>query len=169
MSMNTFWDDSDYFTGPALTAEAVASAEASLGYSLPAAYVELLRSRNGGCPRRVCFPTATPTSWADDHVALSGIRGIGGEWGIDSPTLGSKVMIEEWGYPRVGIVVGECPSAGHDVVMLDYSFCAPHGEPQVIHVETERDSPEVTVLAPNFAKFIEGLVAADTFDHKQGS
>jgi len=167
--MNTFWDDSDYFTGPALTAEAVAGAEASLGYLLPAAYVELLTSRNGGCPRRDCFPTATPTSWADDHIALSGIRGIGGKWGIDSPTLGSKVMIEEWGYPRIGIVVGECPSAGHDVVMLDYSLCGPHGEPQVIHVETERDSPEVTVLAPNFAKFIEGLVAAETFDHKQGS
>jgi hypothetical protein len=152
--MNTFWDDSDYFTGPALTAEAVAGAEASLGYSLPAAYVELLRSRNGGCPRRACFPTATPTSWADDHIALSGIRGIGGKWGIDSPTLGSKVMIEEWGYPRIGIVVGECPSAGHD---------------EVIHVETERDSPEVTVLASNFAKFIEGLVAAETSDHKQES
>jgi len=167
--MDIFWDDSDYFTGPALTAESVAGAEASLGYSLPAAYVELLRSRNGGCPRRDCFPTATPTSWADDHIALSGIRGIGGEWGIDSPTLGSEVMIKEWGYPRIGIVVGECPSAGHDVVMLDYSLCGQHGEPQVIHVETERDSPEITVLAPNFAKFIEGLVTAETFDHKQGS
>jgi hypothetical protein len=167
--MDTFWDESDYFTGPALTAEAVADAEGSLGYSLPAAYVELLRSRNGGCPRRDCFPTTTPTSWADDHIALSGIRGIGGEWGIDSPTLGSEVMIEQWGYPRVGIVVGECPSAGHDVVMLDYSLCGPHGEPQVIHVETERDSPEITVLAPNFAEFIEGLVAAERFDHKQGS
>ncbi len=165
--MDTFWDDSDYFTGPALTAEAVADAEASLGYSLPAAYVELLRSRNGGCPRKDCFPTTKPTSWADDHIALSGIRGVGGEWGIDSPTLGSEVMIEEWGYPRVGIVVGECPSAGHDAVMLDYSLCGPHGEPQVIHVEAERDSPEITVLSPNFAEFIEGLVAAERFDHKQ--
>jgi hypothetical protein len=167
--MDTFWDDSEYFTGPALTAEAVADAEASLGYSLPAAYVQLLRSRNGGLPRRDCFPTATPTSWADDHIALSGIRGIGGEWGIDSPTLGSEVMIEQWGYPRIGIVVGECPSSGHDAVMLDYSLCGPHGEPQVIHVETERDSPEITVLAANFAEFIEGLVAAETFDHKRES
>ncbi len=162
--MNAFWNDSDYFTGPALTAEAVAGAEASLGYSLPAAYVELLRLRNGGCPRKDCFPTVTPTSWTDDHIALSGIRGIGGKWGIDSPTLGSKVMIEEWRYPRVGIVVGECPSAGHDVVMLDYSLCGATGEPRGIHVETERESPQITVLAPTFAQFIDGLVDAPSFD-----
>jgi hypothetical protein len=56
-------------------------------------------------------------------VAIGGIRGIGGDWGIDSPTLGSKAMIREWGYPSVGLVVCECPSAGHDVVMLDYTAC----------------------------------------------
>lgn len=166
--MDDFWDDSDYFTGPPLTSEALKNAETNLGFKLPEAYIELLRSRNGGTPRRDCFPTATPTSWAADHIALSGIRGIGGEWGIDSPTLGSEVMIREWGYPRVGVVVGECPSAGHDVVMLDYSLVGPEGEPRIIHVETERDPLEVTVLAPNFAQFINGLVDAERFSDVAG-
>lgn len=166
--MNSFWDDSDYFTGPALTTGAVVEAEANLGYKLPKSYLELLQSRNGGTPRRDCFPTSSPTSWAEDHIALSGIRGIGGEWGIDSPTLGSQVMIQEWGYPQVGVVVGECPSAGHDVVMLDYSICGPTGEPRVIHVEMKRGSPKITVLAAEFASFIDGLVDSDMFSGVDG-
>ena len=159
-----FWDDpfdesDDDFTGPPLTDGMIRAAEAKLGYKLPAAYIRLIRIRNGGTPKRTCYPTHVPTSWAEDHIALSGIRGIGGDWGIDSEELGSRVMIEEWGYPDVGIVVGECPSAGHDVVMLDYSECGRQGEPRVIHVETETaDEPEVTLLAPDFETFLCGLV-----------
>jgi hypothetical protein len=137
----------------------VEAAERALGYRLPQSYIDLLRSRNGGSPRRTCFPTEVPTSWAKDHIAISGIKGIGGEWGIDSPTFGSRVMIEQAGYPDIGVVVGECPSAGHDAVMLDYSSCGPSGEPRVIHVETECDEPEITVLAPSFAAFLAGLVS----------
>ena len=147
--MDMFWDASeDYFTGPALTEEMIRSAESRLGNKLPDSYVRILRVRNGGTPLRCCFPTVEPTSWARDHIRISGIRGIGGEWGIDSDTLGSAYMIRQWGYPNVGIVVGECPSAGHDVVMLDYSDCGPRGEPRVIHVETESAEPQVLVTLP---------------------
>ena len=156
--MDDFWTESEYFTGPPLTDEMVHGAEALLGYKLPNSYIRLLRSRNGGSPVRGCFPTLTPTSWAADHIALSGIRGIGGEWGIDSPSLGTIPMVQEWGYPSFGVVVGECPSAGHDVVMLDYSKCGPAGEPRVVHVETECASPQTTLLAQNFQAFIDGLV-----------
>ena len=162
--MDAFWTDSDYFTGPPLEDRMVRAAEQLLGYKLPSSYVRLLRSRNGGTPIRNCFPTSTPTSWAQDHVAISGIRGIGGEWGIDSPSLGSLPMIAEWGYPAIGIVVGECPSAGHDVVMLDYSLCGKDGEPRVVHVETECASPQITVLAGDFRSFIDGLVNGSIYE-----
>jgi hypothetical protein len=152
-----FWTESEYFTGPPLTDDMIHEAQASLGYKLPQVYLDLLRTKNGGTPRRDCFPTSTPTSWSEDHIALSGIRGIGGEWGIDSSSLGTEVMIAEWGYPRIGVVVGECPSAGHDVVMLDYSQCGTAGEPRVVHVDTEAEEPQITVLAPNFAEFVAGL------------
>jgi len=155
-----FWTDKEYFKGPPLTDDLVAQAEAKLGYRLPRSYLNLLRTQNGGTPRKDCFPTETPTSWAEDHIAISGIRGIGGEWGIDSPSLGSEAMIREWGYPNIGVVVGECPSAGHDVVMLDYTQCGHQGEPRVVHVETEIDSPQITVLASDFADFIAGLYAS---------
>lgn len=162
--MDMFWTDSNYYTGSPLDNGMIHSAEQSLGYKLPSSYIRLLGSRNGGTPSRDCFPTSTPTSWANDHVAISGIRGIGGERGIDSPSLGSLSMIKEWGYPNIGIVIGECPSAGHDVVMLDYSLCGKDGEPRVIHVETECASPQITVLASDFQSFIDGLVNGSIYE-----
>ena len=48
-----FWDPRwSYGVGPPLTAAALAVAEARLGHTLPAAYVELLAVQNGGSVRR---------------------------------------------------------------------------------------------------------------------
>ncbi|UOG72949.1 SMI1/KNR4 family protein [Hymenobacter tibetensis] len=165
IDITTFWDDSDYYTNPApLTPAMVSQAEKQLGYMLPDSYIQLLTSKNGGTPRNTRFPTATPTSWADDHIAISGICGLGGQWGIDSMELGSKFMLEEWGYPPIGIVVAQCPSAGHDAVMLDYRRCGAQGEPQVVHVSVEEDEePNITFLADNFQEFLAGLVNEEQF------
>lgn len=83
--------------------------------------------------------------------------GIGGEWGIDSPTLGSRAMIKEWHYPE-GVLIGMTPSAGHDVIMLQYEADS-DAEPCVVHVETETcdGEPIVTVLAVNFISFLQRL------------
>ena len=166
MTVEDFWAAPSDMTNPEPVTDAmVAAAQKAVGYTLPAAYVELLRAQNGGAPKCTAFPTDTATSWAEDHVAISGICGIGGKWGIDSPTLGSRFMIEEWGYPDIGVVVAQCPSAGHDAVMLDYSECGKAGQPRVIHVEVEAAAePVITVLAPSFEAFAAGLVDADEFD-----
>lgn len=77
--------------------------------------------RNGGTPTRRRFPTPFRTSWAPDHIDISGLLGIGGgPFGIDTAT-GSRYLIREWGYPDIGVVICDTPSAGHDIVMLDYS------------------------------------------------
>jgi hypothetical protein len=162
-----FWDESDdYYTSPEpLTPELLQQAERLLGYQLPAAYLALLRTRNGGTPRNTCFPMSTPTSWAEDHVAISGIMGLGGKWGLDSPELGSQSMLEEWGYPPIGILFGQCPSAGHDAIMLDYSQCGPAGEPQVVHVDVETEGePAVTFMAATFLEFLRALVPEKVYD-----
>lgn len=72
-------------------------------------------------------------------------------------------MQDEWGYPTFGICVCDCPSAGHDMIMLDYRECGPAGEPSVVHVDQECGF-EVTFLAPDFESFVTGLVHESTFD-----
>jgi len=165
---STFWEDSAYaakaYTEPPPSDELIARVEADLGYRLPAFYVALMRVRNGGIPRNTRFPTTEATSWADDHIAITGIAGIGydKEYSLCGG-LGSQFMLDEWGYPAIGVVVGDCPSAGHDLVMLDYRACGPTGEPAVVHVDQEADYA-ITPLAPNFESFVRGLVSEEAFE-----
>ena len=78
-----FWEPSEYalreYVGAPLTDEAVATVERQLGYKLPASYVELMRFQNGGIPRRTNHRTKERTSWADDHIAITGIYSIGSD------------------------------------------------------------------------------------------
>lgn len=166
-----FWEDSDYarreYVLPLPTDTIIERVQDKLGYSLPPAYIELMRFQNGGLPKKTAFPTTTPTSWAEDHVAIHGIMGIG-----DSKRYslcgerGSQFMIAEWGYPPIGIYFGDCPSAGHDMICLDYRACGPAGEPKVVHVDQE-DDYKITHLADNFETFINGLVDDEQFNETE--
>lgn len=163
-----FWEDSDYarkeYVEAPVTPALIRTVEQELGFRLPRAYVALMSHQNGGIPKRTCFPTETPTSWAEDHVAITGFLGIGGEKTYSLlGSLGSKFMQDEWGYPDFGICICDCPSAGHDMVMLDYRDCGPEGEPTVVHVDQE-DHFRVTVLAPDFESFVRGLVHESDYD-----
>ncbi|WP_028545558.1 SMI1/KNR4 family protein [Paenibacillus taiwanensis] len=168
MSLADFWDNSEYarnaYQSAPPTDEQIASIEEELGYKLPHSYITLMKMQNGGVPNKSCFPTEEATSWAEDHIAISGIMGIGREKSYSlGGDLGSTFMIEEWGYPDIGVVICDCPSAGHDVVMLDYRACGKDGEPEVIHVDQE-DDYEITFLADNFEAFIKGLVSEEEYD-----
>ncbi len=165
---DNFWDDAEYYqreyVEPPVTPEMLANVERRLGYKLPAAYVELARHQNGGAPRRGNHRTAERTSWAADHVAIAGIFGIG----YDKPcslcgSAGSAFWLSEWGYPDIGVYFADCPSAGHDMLCLDYRACGPHGEPSVVHVDQERDY-RITFVAPTFEAFIQGLEGDDAFE-----
>jgi hypothetical protein len=163
-----FWEDSDWargaYVGEPLTEEQIVSVEAELAVRLPDSYLELLSTQNGGVPRKRCFPTTEATSWADDHVAISGVFGLDR---AKSSSLcgarGSAFMQAKWGYPDFGICICDCPSAGHDMIMLDYRQGGPQGEPQVVHIDQERNY-EVTFLAADFAAFVRGLVSDSVFD-----
>ncbi|UQZ34096.1 glucan biosynthesis protein [Paenibacillus sp. PK3_47] len=168
MDLADFWDDSSYaleaYVSEPPSDELIASIEEELGYKLPESYIALMKQHNGGAPRRTCYPTDQATSWAEDHIAITSIMGIGREKDYSiGGGLGSRFMIEEWGYPDIGVVICDCPSAGHDVVMLDYRHCGKDGEPEVIHVDQE-DNYEITYLAPDFETFIRGLVDEEEYD-----
>jgi hypothetical protein len=156
------FEDNDYYTGPPLDSAMIRRAEEDLGVLLPRSYVEVLLLRNGGTPRRRCFATSFPTSWADDHFEITAIRGIGGSWGIDSSSgKGSSYLISEWEYPRIGVVICDTPSAGHDTVMLDYSECGPEGEPAVAYIDEDRVPRRV---AESFDEFIARLIPCSSID-----
>ena len=163
-----FWDDSMYalkeYVSDPPTDELIASVEEELGYKLPASYIWLMKQHNGGIPVNTCYPCDEPTCWAEDHVAVTGIFGIGREKSCSlCGELGSQFMIDEWEYPAIGVAVCDCPSAGHDMIFLDYRECGPQGEPAVVHVDQENDY-RITYLADSFEEFIRGLEHESFYD-----
>jgi hypothetical protein len=163
-----FWEQSEYadreYVDEPLTDAMVAEVERSLGYKLPAAYVAMMKAQNGGIPKRRFHKSPTRTTWAEDHVAVHGISGIGSKktYSLCGPT-GSQFWIDEWGYPAIGVYFADCPSAGHDMFCLDYQDCGPTGEPRVVHIDQEWDY-KVTEIARTFESFILGLQTEDAFD-----
>lgn len=166
--LTNFWDDNwyalkEYVSDPP-SDELIASMEEELGYKLPAAYIWLMKQHNGGIPVNTCYPCDEPTCWAEDHVAITGIFGIGREKSCSlCGELGSQFMIDEWEYPAIGVAICDCPSAGHDMIFLDYRDCGPQGEPAVVHVDQENDY-KITHLADSFEEFIRGLEHESLYD-----
>ena len=164
----SFWEQSDYaseeYVGAPLTDETVATVERELGCKLPSSYIEFMKFQNGGIPQRSNHRTLERTSWAEDHIAITGLYSIGG----DKPhsllgPFGSKFWVDEWGYPDIGIYFADCPSAGHDMICLDYSSCGPTGEPTVVHIDQEWNY-KVVLVAENFESFVRGLEDDSAFD-----
>lgn len=165
--LSSFWEDSQYarenYVDAAPTPEVIAAVERQLGYKLPASYIELAKAQNGGIPKNTNHRTDEPTSWSDDHIAITGIYSIGSNnlYSLAGETFNSRFW-QEWGYPAIGIYFADCPSAGHDMVALDYRSCGPDGEPSVVHVDQE-DDYRITKVADTFEEFIRGLESDDAF------
>lgn len=158
-----FWDMDIDSGNPPLTDEMVARAEQRLGVSLPTELIALLRVRNGGYTRGFVYPTTEPTSWAEDHVPLDELYGIGdgsGEPGLYDINT-TAYMTEEWGLPpRQVLLAGD----GHTWITLDYRSDA---VPSVAWIDAELG--EELQLAPTFAAFLAGLLPNDEVDDETGT
>lgn len=161
VDFTNFWQESDYalkkYVGDVTSDEMFIEAEQTLGYKLPEAYKVLMKQQNGGIPTKSCFQIPFTKYNEPSEVWINGIMGV------DSRKthsligeLGSQFMVEEWGYPRLGIAICDCPSAGHNMIFLDYRECGVNGEPSVVHINQESDY-EITYLAGDFESFICGL------------
>ena len=169
--LTNFWEDSSFalesYVDDTPSDDLILEIEKELGYKLPQSYIYLMKQHNGGTPVNTCFPTDTPTSWAEDHIAITGIFSIGREKKCSlCGELGSQFMIDEWGYPAIGVAICDTPSAGHDMIFLDYSKCGPNGEPAVVHIDQENDY-KITFLAENFEEFIKWLVNEEEFEESE--
>lgn len=166
--LDSFWVESEYAATEYVDAPPshadLAKVEEQLGVKLPAAYVALAQRQNGGIPRRTAHRTSERTSWASDHIAITGIFSIGS---VKPSSLcgkfGSTFWVSEWGYPDIGVYFADCPSAGHDMLCLDYRACGPRGEPSVVHVDQACDY-KITPVAPTFEEFIRGLESDTAFN-----
>jgi hypothetical protein len=146
MMKNIWRKDSEYFKLKPLTDKAVEEAEEKLKVKLPESYINLLKEQNGGYIIYDSFPSTVPTSWAEDHIDVDHIMGIGEEDGI----LKSNYLIEEWGLPEnIVLFSGD----GHSWVALDYRNTKE--EPPVIYINVE--SEQIIELAPDFNTFLNGL------------
>lgn len=156
----TVFDRSGPLEDP-LTDEVLQVVEAQLGHKLPTAYVDLARRHNGGSFARDAHPAPSPTSWAEEHIGVDILAAIGHTAPFSlCGELGSAFWVAEWGYPDIGIYIADCPSAGHDMIALDYRS---PGSPTVVHVDQERDY-QITALAPDFETFVTGLVYESTYE-----
>ena len=150
-----FWRPPGEETFATLTRADAERAETELGVRLPRAYLELLEVQNGGYVAREfdAFPTEAPTSWAEDHVWLRTLAGIGPVAHRPSLTAGPAA----WRIPP-----GTVPFSGdgHYAIVLDYRDG--RTEPAVGWLDTE--AGQDLALAPDFLAFVEALVPMEDFD-----
>ncbi|MFC9435316.1 SMI1/KNR4 family protein [Nocardia sp. NPDC057030] len=152
----SFWSDSRYGVLDPLTADAVRAAENRLGVELPASLLRLLRVQNGGtvADQWNAFPFPAPAPGIDSYAPFDVVMGVGPDGLLDTPYL-----IQEWGLPSpIVLLAGD----GHWWVGLDYRNRATHREPSVTFFDTDQETS--VILAPDFETFLQGLVAADSFE-----
>jgi SMI1-KNR4 cell-wall len=164
LDSSAVFNDSGPLEDP-LTDELLRTVETQLRHRLPKAYVALARLHNGGSFARDAYPAPSRTTWAEDHVGVYSLAAIGRTASFSlCGERGSAFWVAEWGYPDIGVYIVDCPSAGHDMIALDYRL---PGEPTVVHVDQEWDY-RITVLAPDFGTFVTGLVDESDYEVDDG-
>ena len=164
LNLDEFWDDDELalkeYVDDTPNDLLIASVEDELGYTLPASYVAMMKKHNGGIPFSTCYPL--PEDAEEDYVEITGFLSIGKKkMNSLCGTAGNKLFKEVWHYPDYGVYICDCPSAGFDLILLDYRECGEDGEPSVAHVDIE--TGKITTLAPDFVTFIENLTDETAF------
>lgn len=163
-----FWEyslEDDNYVAPPFTDEDLERVEAELGYKLPESYVWMMRNqRNGGAPAKIYYvlddddPNTLEEVWMNQFFGI----GIGGRNTLCGE-YGTAFWLKEWEYPPIGVVIADTPSAGHEMIFLDYRECGPEGEPCITHIDQESDYAE-TLVAPDFETFVRGLITEEELD-----
>jgi hypothetical protein len=162
VDLREFWG-TDRDKNPALSPTMVQHVEATLGVALPVEYLALLTIQNGGYTRGFVFPTSQRTSWAEDHVALDDLNGIGPYEALPNGLhniYNSTYMAAEWDLPQSQVLLA---GDGHWWISLDYRS---RSTPSVRWLAIE--SGEDLELAPSFADFLAGLRLATVIDENTG-
>lgn len=150
--MSEFWESSEYdpFRLKDISDNEIKNVEKKLNLTLPDQYKKLIIQQNGGLINFNAFPTDQETSWADDHIEVDHIRGIGKDLGI----LESEYLIKEWGLPqRLLLIQGD----GHNWVALDYRLTNENPPVHYFDLELNNDFK----IAVSFDEFLSKLYTHD--------
>ena len=153
-----FWNDDAEnmdLIGEPPSDELIVEIEKELDYKLPASYIWLMKQHNGGLIKKTDFLVTISNSWKIVWVTKF-IK-------INSICDENQFMKNDWGYPDIGVAICDTPSAGHEMIFLDYRECGRQGEPKVVHIDQELDY-EITLLADNFEDFTRGLVDSEELE-----
>lgn len=134
MNNNIWLEENDLYQLEPITDEMVKKAEKKFDIILPNKYIEILKQQNGGMIKSNLFPTEISTSWADDHINVDHILGIGEE----TRSLESEYLIKEWGLP-LNIVLNSW-------IALDYRKTKE--DPPIIYIDVDED--QIINITPNF-------------------
>ncbi|MGI5180316.1 SMI1/KNR4 family protein [Dactylosporangium sp. CA-152071] len=136
------------YVQPRLTSAAVRAAERQLGVTLPATYLAMLETQNGGYLR---------ATWPGlPHRRLDGLGpnfpGVtaGRAW-WQAPDADDEM----WVPPEPGLLV-PFDGEGHWDLCWDYRTAGPRAEPAVTYVDV--DAEEQVAVAGSFDAFLDGLV-----------
>lgn len=148
--------------GPELTDEMILAVEQELGYKLPESYIWLMKRRNGGFLKRTDFLLGYELPIVGDRTMMRQLYHINmnNSFSAINGEYGTKFLVEDWGYPDIGVAIGVGFFGEHEIFFLDYRECGPQGEPKVSHVDQECDY-RITVLADNFEEYIRKLVESN--------
>jgi hypothetical protein len=138
---------------PALTDDAVRSAEAQLAVKLPAPYLELLQQQNGGYLR---------ATWPASYAGM--LYGIGpgpASLTLDEAPWRPHNARSSW-KPRKPELLIPFDGGEHWSMCFDYRKQGPQGEPSITLVDAEAREDEP--VAKNFLSYLGGLA-----DRLQGS
>ncbi len=149
----------NYSEGPPLTQKHIKEVENKIGYKLPSQLFELYTQKNGVYFEGAYFPVNESNSWSNDHICIECLFGIGTEMGIEQ--INQKAFRTDWGYPDIGLVIGDTPSSMHAVIMLDYRH---YSNPSVVFVDTPRrhHNAKIIHLANNFESFYKSIQSFST-------
>ncbi|MBJ7570184.1 SMI1/KNR4 family protein [Bacillus halotolerans] len=158
--MSEFWESSEYdpFRLTDISDNEIKNVEKKLNLTLPEQYKKLIIQQNGGLINFNAFPTDQETSWADDHIEVDHLRGIGKDLGI----LESEYLIKEWGLPqRLLLIQGD----GHNWVALDYRLTNENPPVHYFDLELNNDIK----IAVSFDEFLSKLYTHDYEEVQDGN
>lgn len=149
-----FWGKtSPLLTHKPLTDNHIKVAEQTLGVTLPAAYLGILREQNGGYINYRGYPAPDVDSIWGDVLPVDFIWGIGHENGI----LDTQILRQLHDLPeKIVIFSGD---QGFWLAM-DYRSCKNYCDPPIVHIDLDANN-RVTIIAPSFAAFMENLVLGE--------